>query len=349
MGISPRFTHRIGEERAFRRRSQNQWRVREGGVVALSRGLKALVWFSIIGMFAVLMAGALVSKTGSGDGCGASWPLCHGELFPDGSIASFIEYNHRVISGVVGLVVLAFSVVLWRNYGQRPEMRFLAGASIFFLILQSGLGAWVVLAPQPDWLLAIHFGVSSAAFAAVLLGGIMVYQLHRGDTGRATPVSPRLRRWAWITLIVIYIVIYSGAYVRHTNTNLACLDWPLCNGQLIPADLFGPEGVQFAHRLAALSGALVIAWLVRLAYQERKTRPDVFRAAMLSLGLIILQSIFGGMSVLNRLELFTVMMHSAVITVLFGVLSYICLQVTPEPELSEDVAADALEAAEART
>lgn len=299
-------------------------------------------------MFAVLMAGALVSKTGSGDGCGASWPLCHGQLLPDGSVASFIEYNHRVVSGVVGLAVLAFAVVLWRNYGYRPEMRFFAGASIFFLILQSALGAWVVLAPQPDWLLAIHFGVSSAAFAAVLLGGVMLYQLHRGDTGRRTPVSARLRRWAWVSLGTIYVVIYSGAYVRHTNTNLACLDWPLCNGRLIPADLFGPEGVQFAHRLAALTGALVIAWLVRLAFEERGARPDVFRASAWSLALIVVQSIFGGLSVLNRLELFTVMMHSAVITVLFGVLSYICLQATPEPAPAGESSVRPMKAAEAR-
>lgn len=315
----------------------------------MSRRLKFLTWFSVVGMFIVLMAGALVSKTGSGDGCGASWPLCHGELLPDGTIASLIEYNHRAVSGIVGIAVLVFSVVLWRNYGWRPEMRFFAGASVFFLLLQSALGAWVVLAPQPDWLLAIHFGVSSSAFAVVLLGGVMLYQLHRGDTGRRTLVSPKLRRWAWVTLIVIYAVIYTGAYVRHTNSNLACLDWPLCNGRLIPADLFGPEGIQFMHRLSALGGALVIAWLLYLAYQERKARPDIYKAALWSMGLIIAQSIFGGMSVLNRLETFTVMMHSAVITVLFGVLSYICLQVTPEPELAASRAPQPLETAEART
>src|SRR5690606_14847621 len=126
---------------------------------------KFLTWFSVVGMFIVLMAGALVSKTGSGDGCGASWPLCHGELLPDGTIASLIEYNHRAVSGIVGIAVLVFSVVLWRNYGWRPEMRFFAGASVFFVLLQSGLRAWVVLAPQPAWLLGLRFAASSSAFA----------------------------------------------------------------------------------------------------------------------------------------------------------------------------------------
>src|SRR5690606_33233839 len=123
-----------------------------------------------VGMFIVLMAGALVSKTGSGDGCGASWRLCHGELLPDGTMASLIEYNHRAVSGIVGIAVLVFSVVLWRNYGWRPEMRFFAGASVFFLLLPSVVGRRVLLGSQPDWLLTDAFGVSSSAFAVVLSG-----------------------------------------------------------------------------------------------------------------------------------------------------------------------------------
>lgn len=311
----------------------------------MTRGVKALVWFSVIGMFAVLLAGALVSKTGSGDGCGASWPLCDGELLPAGHLASLIEYNHRLITGVVGLAVLWFSVILWRNYGYRPEMRLFAGGAIFFLLLQSGLGAWVVLAPQPDWLLAIHFGVSLAAFASVLLGGVLLYQITGKGTGRQMPVSARLRRWAWGSLGYVFLVVYSGAYVRHTNSNLACLDWPLCNGQFIP-ELSGPVGIQFTHRLAAAGAVVVLLWLLRVAYEERRCRPDVFRGAAWAVGLVIAQSIAGGIVVLTRLSLGIVMVHSALITILFGVLSYICLQVSAEPEETVDKVTRRLKRAE---
>lgn len=315
----------------------------------MSRGLKFLIWASGIGMFIVLLAGALVSQTGSGDGCGASWPLCHGELLPDGTIASFIEYNHRVVSGVTGLLVLALSYVMWRDYRHRPEIRLLAGLSVFFLVLQSALGAWVVLAPQPDWLLAIHFGVSLSAFAGVVLSGVLLYQMHGKGTGRHVPVSPQLRRWAWVSIIIIYLVVYTGAYVRHTNSDLACIDWPLCNGQIIPANLFGPEGIQFMHRLAALGGSLVVAYLLYLAYKERQRRPDIYRAAVLSMVLIVLQALAGGLVVLTRLQLLVVQSHSAFITLLFGVLAYICMQVLPEPELVDETASEPMETAEARS
>ena len=43
--------------------------------------------------------GALVTKTGSEDGCGASWPLCHGALLPQNlPIATIIELSHRAVS-----------------------------------------------------------------------------------------------------------------------------------------------------------------------------------------------------------------------------------------------------------
>ena len=307
----------------------------------MTRGLKGLVWVTVVGMFVVLMAGALVTKTGSGEGCGASWPLCHGQWLPALNLHSIIEYTHRAVSGIAGLAVLVFSVVLWRNYGWRPELKWLAGISVFFLLLQSALGAWVVLAPQPDWMLALHFGISLASFAGVFLGGIMLYQLHGEGTKRERPVSGRLRQWAWFSLVYVYGVVYTGAYVRHTNSNLACLDWPLCNGQLIP-ELSGPVAIQFAHRLAAAGAVLVLLWLARLAYAEREQRPDIYRAALWALGLLGAQIVSGGLSVLTGLSLVVMMMHSAVITLMFGVVAYICLQVTPEPKSVQEPGARVL-------
>ncbi|MCY1028769.1 heme A synthase, partial [Mammaliicoccus sciuri] len=46
---------------------------------------KFLKWLSTIAtivMLFVQLGGALVTKTGSADGCGNSWPLCHGSVIP---------------------------------------------------------------------------------------------------------------------------------------------------------------------------------------------------------------------------------------------------------------------------
>ena len=46
-------------------------------------------------------------------------------------------------------------------------------------------------------------------------------------------------RLAWISMAIIYIVAYLGAYVRHAEAELACgTDWPLCNGSVFPGLMF---------------------------------------------------------------------------------------------------------------
>ena len=47
------------------------------------------------------MGGALVTKTGSEDGCGSSWPLCNGALLPENlPIQTIIELSHRAVSAI---------------------------------------------------------------------------------------------------------------------------------------------------------------------------------------------------------------------------------------------------------
>lgn len=299
-------------------------------VAGMGRPLKMLSVATVIGMFLVLLMGALVTKSGSAEGCGASWPLCDGEFLPAANIHSIIEYSHRAVSGTVGLLVFAMTVWAWRRYPDRRDVRALVVTASLFVIIQSLLGAAAVLWPQPKTVLALHFGISLTAFAAVLLPTIIMFQLERGGTHRQKPVSPRLRLWVWSALVYVYAVVYTGAYVRHTNSHLACLDWPLCNGALIP-ELTGGVGVQFFHRVAAGVALLLLGWLVRVAAREKAARPDLYRGAIVAATLVALQVLSGAVVVLTHLTMTAMMLHSAIVTALFGALSYLCLQVSEEP------------------
>ena len=58
----------------------------------------------------VILLGALVRATGSGAGCGRSWPTCHGTLVPELEGATAIEFTHRASSGIALIVV---AVMVW--------------------------------------------------------------------------------------------------------------------------------------------------------------------------------------------------------------------------------------------
>src|ERR687886_574288 len=137
--------------------------------------LRALAVSATVGMFLVLVMGATVTNTGSAQGCGQSWPLCNGQLVPEFTVATAIEYSHRAVTGVEGILVVLLSIgVLLR--ARTGEASLLVGLMLGFLFLQAGLGAWAVMAPQSPLVVASHFGISLIAFAAVFLAAVWVFQ-----------------------------------------------------------------------------------------------------------------------------------------------------------------------------
>src|SRR2546430_3840333 len=84
---------------------------------------QVVFWLGVIaaaGMLVVLVMGARVTDTGSAQGCGRDWPLCNGKVIPDFTIAAAIEFSHRAVTGVEGVLIVAFTVAvlaLYRDHG----------------------------------------------------------------------------------------------------------------------------------------------------------------------------------------------------------------------------------------
>ncbi len=293
--------------------------------------VKRLAVAAAVGMFIVLVMGSTVTNTGSGEGCGASWPLCNGEFIPEFAVATAIEYSHRAVTGLEGLLILATAAGVWRFWRRRREVRVLVPTMVFFLVLQAALGALAVKFPTSDEVLALHFGISLIAFASVLLTALFVYGVDNGaDALRDRPVPAAVRWGAWGLAAYTYFVVYLGAYVNHTGSSLACTDWPLCNGAVYPG-FAGPVGIHFAHRLAAGLLSLGVAALFLWCWRRLARRPDLARASGATLVLVILQALSGAAVVFTRLDLFSALSHGALVTLFFGALSYVCLHVLPRP------------------
>lgn len=289
-----------------------------------------LAALSTVGMFIVIVMGSTVTGTGSGEGCGDSWPLCHGQFVPEYTVATAIEYSHRIVSGIEGLLMVGFSIgalLLWR---WRKEVKILVPVMMFFLLLQAGLGALAVMYPNSDEVLALHFGISLTAFASVLLLAVVIYEMGRTERYRDRPVPNSFKAYVWGIVVYIYALVYVGAYVRHTQSSLACTDWPLCNGAVWPG-FEGAVGIQFGHRLMALGGMLLIAGLAYWTWRFRGERPDLFWGSVVSFALVMLMAISGGIVVLSQLNLFSGLLHAGLATLLFGSLSYIVLHILPNP------------------
>ncbi len=291
--------------------------------------IKLLKWLSIlstIGMLIVLIGGALVTKTDSGLGCGQSWPLCEGELIPSNITPELIiELSHRLATGTVGILVLALSILSWKYYGHVRETKFLAFISVFFLILQSLIGASNVLWPQSDFALALHFGISLISFASVFLLMLLIFEIDKKFDAKSLIIDKKLRIHIYLLTIYTLVVVYTGALVRHANSSLVCKDWPLCDSNLSIADFTMQQWIQMSHRAAAF---ILIIWVVYLfirIWKQYKNSRVMRYGWTANLILILLQASTGALIIFTLLNLFVALFHALIICCFFGVLSYFVL------------------------
>ena len=306
--------------------------------------VKRIAIVATAGMFLVLVMGATVTNTGSGEGCGRHWPLCHGEFIPAYALDTAIEYSHRFVTAIEGLLIAATAAgALWlrRDRATRVLVALMVGS----LLLQAGMGASAVMYPQDSAILAIHFGISLVCLGSTFLVARVLHEPTSPVAGRrsldgrtsaqssvlglqSSSVPTGYRRLAWGTLGFTLVVAYLGAYLRHGHYELACHRWPSCDGALVPD--FGP-GVAWslAHRLAALVAVALVGWLLVWSRRLAATHPALQRPSQAAGLVIVGQVLMGAAVVISRLDLFATLGHAALMALLFVALGDICWQIRP--------------------
>lgn len=296
-----------------------------------ARNVRRIAVANAVGMFLVVVFGMLVTLTGSGHGCGVSWPLCHGQFIPSHfAFQTAIEYNHRIGTPLETILVLVTAFGVWRLWGKRIEMKVLAIVMVLFLLAQAALGAAVVLFREPPELLAIHFGVSLTAFASTLLTAIFLYDMNAWDRLRDRVVPNGLRALIFGNAIFMYVVVYLGAYMDHKGLSLACRDWPMTCGSVFPGFAAG-EGIVFAHRFGAAVLTVGIVAMVLWARQYKQSRPDLYRGSHFALGFVLLQALVGATVVFSQTNTLSELAHGGTAALLFGSLCYLALHALPRP------------------
>lgn len=105
-----------------------------------------------------------------------------------------------------------------------------------------------------------------------------------------------MKQLTLITILLSFILINLGGYVHNTGSSLACPDWPLCHGQIMPEMVDGVL-IEHSHRLlASLVGFLTLL----IALLNRKN-PKIAAISYLALAMVIAQGFLGGITVIYQL------------------------------------------------
>lgn len=292
--------------------------------------------FSIIACivsYMTLLLGATVTKTDAGEGCGQTWPFCHGDIIPNFlTIDTVIEYSHRVIAGLDTAVICIIVLWAWWVYRKDFRIKLFSAMSVFFVFLQAVLGALTVVyegSYAKDGLLSLHFGFSLLSLASVVLLSLRIFQLgsNKELVAPTPPQSRKLQYAVWLLTAYTYYVVYTGAMVRHASATLACgVQFPGCGNFYLP-NFFTPAGIQLLHRYSAGSIWLLILILMIVIVRCFSDRRDLVWGSLWAFILVSLQALTGMATVLTGAQLLVSLIHTTNIAILFSVLCYLCMQV----------------------
>jgi protoheme IX farnesyltransferase len=283
--------------------------------------LPTLAVATLIVAWAEIFWGGVVRVSKSGLGCADDWPLCNGKAYPFWEQPVLIEYIHRLIAGLISVLVVTLLVVIWRN---RRENRWLFG---LILLATALLGVQVLLGAIVVWFdLTSGLVMAHLATSMLFLATIAVLAMHTLPRPLPSAVARAigLGRFPALALggtVFAYGVLLAGAYTTEEHAGAACTTWPLCGGRLVPLDgtLF-PMGVQMVHRLFAYVLAVIVVALYVQARRTQRAWPLFARLAGVACGLVGLQIVIGIAQVVNLLPAWLVAAHIGTAGAIFATL-----------------------------
>jgi heme A synthase len=299
----------------------------------------------VAALFAYLQIalGGVVRVSGSGLGC-PDWPLCNGRPYPPANLHAIIEYSHRAVGSVTGVLIIATVVMAWMVFRQRrPSVAWLATASLIGVVGEGVLGGVVVAHDLAPWLVVVHLGLAMMILGFLVATAVMAMPASSGVPDLA------FRRLTIVATAATYLLLLTGSTVVASKADDSCTSWPLC-GNGFAFDVAGVNIFTMLHRTSVLVVGLLLVYVLVTAVRRWRRVEGMGLVAGAAIAVLVLQVAVGAGSAVARGAFFNGL-HVALATLVWaGVLATALLalpRADSERELSR-VPADTRGSARAR-
>ncbi len=312
--------------------------------------LKLVLATCALAFFAVVLS-AYARLSEAGLGC-EKWPACYEEnavkdrqASEAGTAQGHISWQWKLHSQVVqllGIMVVAVWGLSWKKRRELRQSPLLPTLLLGLLVFLAVFGA-----------LAIHKLPHPVIVTVHLAGGVaMMALLISAALGLLAPVktfsvdeAKFLRPYSWLGFGLLFLQIVAGGWVSSNFAALACADFPLCNGSILPpmefahvfdysVSTYSPTtltAIHWMHRIGALVTLLYLGWLSVRIMSSGGGR----KIGSVILGLVGVQAVIGGANILAGLPLAAVIVHNALAMLLLATLVLLLFRVQnclrPEP------------------
>ncbi len=228
-------------------------------------------WIVLIYNLPVILWGAFVRVSFSGDGCGANWPTCNGQFVPHRMpVPMAIEYTHRMMTSLDTIFVVAMLCWAFLAFPKQHAVRRHATLSLVFLLIEALLGAGLVLFRYVArdqsigrvWYLSAHLTNTMLLLAALTITAWLA-QTNTSRLRLLTAPKPLL-----VALIVTIFVSITGTVTALGDTLFPSSSLAAGVQQDFTATSNLLLRLRIIHPLIAVGAAVYLVWLAASRLQK---------------------------------------------------------------------------------
>jgi cytochrome c oxidase assembly protein subunit 15 len=276
---------------------------------SLKRFGSLATWATVI-TIELIVIGALVRATDSGLAC-PDWPLCYGQLIPQMNMQIFIEWFHRLMALILGVLLIFMFILLARNKALRSLHRNQVWIATGLFLNQCILGGLTVLKLLNPKIVTLHL-INALFFLGLLIALAIKSKIYRLPSKKIVEIpSTKTTTFVIFAIAIVFTLaqIALGGLVATNHAGLVCPDFPTCFGSWFPSASYLVT-LQMSHRYL---GMALIFYLVIAPSLVRKDSlsPWALAAVTWSPVLALGQLVLGIINIYHALPLWATVGHQA--------------------------------------
>jgi heme A synthase len=260
------------------------------------RKFALFAWGVLAYNLAVILWGAYVRASFSGDGCGAHWPSCEGQFLPTHmGTPKLIEFTHRMMTSLDSAATVGLCVWAFLSFPKKHAVRRYSVLALIFLLIEALLGAGLVLfryvahdlSAGRAWYLSLHLSNTMLLLAAYTVTAWLASR--RQNLIQLWHTSVKLR----VAMLSIFAVSITGAIAALGDTLFPATS--LANG--VTLDFASGSSLllrlRLLHPLVAIVSAAYLLW-VAFAAMQGPVEGSALRKAGARVALVVMVQVLAG-------------------------------------------------------